>query len=127
MQRYTMRYTDKEGRQMELKASFYIKACKRVREMLRVYPEVKQSLTIAERQKMAVDLARYLQRMHEEKLEEEELNQRIHTKREYCRHCIYGQYLIGKQVVCEATNRLVSDNHRGMCVNYKEGYTRYSY
>ena len=125
MQRYTKRYTDKEGWQMELKASFYIKACKRVREMLRVYPEVKQTLTLQERQKLTVDLAHHLQAVHEKEEKRKEAEAHICTRRELCRHCINSKFEAGKQTMCLATNRLISDRHRGNCDKFKEGYKNY--
>lgn len=125
MQRYTIRYTEKEGRHMELKASFYIKACKRVREMLRVYPEVKQTLTLKERQKMTVDLAHYLQSIHDKEEERKEIESHIFTRRELCRHCINSKCEVGKQTLCLATNRMISERHRGNCEMFREGYREY--
>lgn len=110
---------------MELKASFYIKACKRVRDMLRAFPTIKQSLTLKERQKLTVDLAHYLQRVSEEKAKEEELNKHIFTRQELCRHCLNSKYEVGSQTLCLATNRMISDRHRGKCDKYKEGYKNY--
>ncbi len=110
---------------MELKASFYIKACNRVREMLRVYPEVKQSLTLHERQKLTVDLAHHLQAVHEKEEKRKEAEAHIYTRRELCRHCINSRYEVGSQTLCLATNRMISDRHRGNCDKFKEGYKNY--
>ena len=111
---------------MELKASFYIKACKRVRDMLRSFPSIKQTLTLKERQKLTVDLAKYLQRKAEEsESAEEDCYANVCTKEEFCRHCEYQSYLGGKQVICKATGKLISGKHRGRCKHFKEGYKNY--
>lgn len=110
---------------MELKASFYIKACKRVRDMLRAFPTIKQSLTLKERQKLTVDLAHYLQAVHEKEEKRKEEEAHIFTRRELCRHCINAKYEVGKQTLCLATNRMISERHRGNCEKFREGYREY--
>ena len=93
--------------------------------MLRAFPTIKQSLTLKERQKLTVDLAHYLQRVSEEKAREEELNKHIFTRQELCRHCINSRYEVGNQTLCLATNRMISDRHRGICEKFKEGYIKF--
>ncbi len=110
---------------MELKVSYYIKAKRRIRDMLRQFPSIKRTLTFSEKQKLTADLARHLQKQSEEAARQREADSHIHTKSEYCRHCIYSTYTVGKQVMCEATNRFISERHRGKCDKYKEGYKNY--
>lgn len=107
----------KRETQLEIKAHNYFKACKRVRAMLRDYPSIKQTLSLEERKKLVLDLARHLQ----QKEDEEELESHIQTRDELCRHC-YNSMYIGKQVVCRATDTTVSKFKKGNCKYYREGY-----
>lgn len=113
---------------MELKANYYIKAVKRVRDMLREFPSIKKALSFKEKQKLTVDLAKYLQRKAEsenESEDKEDYYSNVCTKDEFCRHCEYQSYMGGKQIVCEATGKLISSKHRGRCKHFKEGYKNY--
>ena len=113
---------------MELKATYYVKACKKIRDMLREFPTIKQTLSRKERQKLTVDLAKYLQRKDEEKngvethtCEDSEDESSVFTKEEYCKHCIYHSY-INRQVICDLSGHTVSKFRKGRCEKFKEGY-----
>lgn len=100
-----------------MKAYYYIAATKSVRKMLRDFPEIKEMLEAGEKRKIIADLAKHL---------EEKDKKGLCLIEEFCKHCIYHQYLGDGYVRCTARDITLTKHNKGDCKQYKEGYTGYT-